>query len=101
MRRIIGGLAAVAMALLGVSFAAPAGATSTCSFPRLAGTDRYATAAAVATGSFSSASDVLVATGEAYADALAGNYVAGGKTSPVLLLPSNSVPTIPGKPLTP
>src|SRR2546429_6452410 len=94
MRRIIGGLAAVAMVLLGVSFASPAGATSTFSFSRLAGTDRYATAAAVATGAFSSASDVVVATGEAYPDALARNYVAGGETRPALLVTSNSLPAV-------
>jgi putative cell wall-binding protein len=92
MRKLVGAASFALLMTAGLPFAQPAGATSTFSFSRLAGVDRYATAAAVATTSFSSAPDVVVATGEAYPDALAGNYLAGGKSAPVLLVNSGSVP---------
>ena len=60
---------------------------------RLAGVDRYATAAQVATTSFSApVRQVLVATGATFADALAGGAVGAHTDSPVLLVSRTSVP---------
>ena len=63
----------------------PAQATSNFSFSRLAGANRYATAANVATTSFTTADNVVLATGEQFPDALAGNYLAGNQPGPILL----------------
>jgi YVTN family beta-propeller protein len=51
----------------------------------LAGTDRYATAAAVATHFFSSPDAAVVATGTAFPDALSGGVLAGRLNTPLLL----------------
>jgi putative cell wall-binding protein len=63
---------------------------------RLAGADRYATAAAVALDRWSprGASDVVVAGGEDPADALAGAYVSGLHSSPVLLTARDALPAV-------
>jgi cell wall-associated NlpC family hydrolase len=59
---------------------------------RIAGADRYATAAAVATASFSAPVPVAwVATGNGFADALSAAAAAAGH-GPVLLVPSRGVP---------
>ena len=60
---------------------------------RLAGADRYATAAAIADDAFQPGIDVAyIATGTAFPDALAGAAVAGAKHAPVLLVQPNGVP---------
>ena len=60
---------------------------------RLAGADRYATAAAIANDAFAPGIDVAyVATGTAFPDALAGAAVAGAKHAPVLLVLPNGIP---------
>lgn len=59
---------------------------------RLAGDNRYGTAAAVA-GEFATADHVLVATGAQYADALAASAAAGADDVPVLLVSTNAVPS--------
>jgi putative cell wall-binding protein len=59
---------------------------------RLAGADRYATAAAVSSATFSSATTVFVATGRNFPDALGGGPVAGRVPGPLLLVPGTSVP---------
>src|SRR5438445_6491871 len=69
---------------------APAGATASFSFTRLAGADRYGTAAAIATKTFATADTVLVATGQNFPDALAGNYLAGARGAPILLTTTNA-----------
>ncbi len=61
---------------------------------RLAGADRYGTAAAVAVETFGTADEVLLANGSASADALAGNYLAGVRSAPVLLTARDSVPAV-------
>ena len=67
-----------------------AGATS---LTRVAGSDRYATAAAVSQRSHpSGADDVLVATGTDYPDALTAGAVGGRLGMPVLLTASGRVP---------
>jgi len=59
---------------------------------RLAGADRYATAAAVSTATFSPGPTVYIATGLNFPDALGGGPVAGGLPAPLLLVPGTSVP---------
>lgn len=89
MKRTVAGVGAGVLALTGVAgaFALPANATSTFSFSRIAGQDRYETAAKIATSTFTTADNVLVASGENYPDALSGNYLAGFKAGPILLTP--------------
>ena len=62
------------------------------SVTRLAGSDRYATAVAVSTGTFTSGDTVFVATGATFPDALGGGPVAGGLPGPLLLVPASGVP---------
>lgn len=69
-----------------------AGATASFDLTRLAGADRYGTAAAISTASFPTATDVVLATGENFPDALAGNYLAGTRSAPILLTTRTSVP---------
>lgn len=65
--------------------------TSTGSVTRLAGSDRYGTAAAVAK-QFSTATSVYVPSGENFPDALAAAAVAGSFGAPVLLTRSDRLP---------
>ncbi len=61
---------------------------------RLAGEDRYGTAAAVSGWSYpTGASVVYVATGENYPDALAGGAAAAAEGAPVLLVRRDLIPT--------
>src|SRR5439155_26439449 len=69
-------------------------ATASFSFTRFAGSDRYDTAAKVATGTFTKSDSVVIASGESYPDALAGAYVAGLGGVPVLLVSSDDVPNV-------
>jgi putative cell wall-binding protein len=87
MRRLIGGTVVALVAL-----AAPAAAAGPTQVRRIAGADRYATAAALAVDRFASASDAVVARGDDPADALAGSYVAGTHIGPVLLAQQHAVP---------
>jgi putative cell wall-binding protein len=59
---------------------------------RIAGSDRYSTAAAIAQGAFPSADTVYVATGMNFPDALAGVPAAAGDAAPILLVRQNSIP---------
>ena len=83
---------AVALTLLAGLGAPPATANAAFTFERLGGIDRYATAAAVALDTFSSASAAVLATGESFPDALAGSFVAGYVNAPILLVQRDSVP---------
>lgn len=61
---------------------------------RLAGGDRYATAAAISAATFSPGVDgLVVATGTTFADALAGAAAAARVGGPLLLVTSTSVPS--------
>ena len=75
------------------TFLAVAAAVPDAPMSRLAGTDRYATAAAVATSTPGSASRTVVylATGQDYPDALAAAAAAGGR-GPVLLAKPDGLP---------
>jgi putative cell wall-binding protein len=66
---------------------------TTGSVSRLAGTDRYATAARVSLATFSPGVPVVyVATGTSFPDALAGGVAAGRQKGPVLLVSPTGVP---------
>lgn len=60
---------------------------------RVAGDDRYATSIAGTDGAWSDgAGTVIIATGEAYADALAASGLAGYLDAPILLTPPDALP---------
>ncbi len=64
------------------------------SVSRLAGADRYATAAAISAASFGPGVAVAyVATGANFPDALAGSAAAGSAGAPVLLVTRDTIPT--------
>ena len=85
MRRILVG--ALVLALL--SLAPPASAATV---DRLAGDNRYATAAAISAATFDRADVVYLASGESFADALAAAPVAAADGSPVLLTARDKLP---------
>jgi putative cell wall-binding protein len=71
--------------------AAPTGAA----VERLAGSDRYATAAAISRSSFAArASTVFIATGENFPDALAGSPAAAQANGPILLTRAAALPAV-------
>ena len=71
----------------------PGGATSGPEMTRLAGSDRYATAAAISAASFDPGVPVAyVATGTTFPDALAAGAAAASHDGPVLLVASTYVP---------
>ena len=66
---------------------------TTTTVTRLAGTDRYATGAAITADAFpSTVHDVYVATGASFADALSGAAAAAARGAPVLLVAPTGVP---------
>lgn len=67
-------------------------AVSDVSIERLAGSDRYATAAAISRARFSSASTVFIATGASFPDALAASPAAARSNGPILLTARDSLP---------
>ena len=70
-----------------------AGALPGFEFERLDGLDRYATAGEIALEAFPGGTDnVILATGENFPDALAGNYLAGALGAPILLAHHDDVP---------
>jgi putative cell wall-binding protein len=85
---VLGGASVVSDAVLSALGAYTAGSVS-----RLAGADRFATAVAVSTATFATGQTVFVATGINFPDALGGGPVAGGLPGPLLLVPTNSVPS--------
>lgn len=115
MTPLLAAAGAVALALVALTQAAPARAAqaprpdgggeagaaqadSPIQLERQAGATRYETAAQIATARFSAPqTDVVIATGEGYADALAGSALEGSLSAPVLLVPSTlqggAVPT--------
>ena len=61
---------------------------------RLAGDTRFGTAAAVSAHFAQPGGTVVIATGESFADALAGGVLAGRRDAPVLLVQGNGVPDV-------
>lgn len=84
---VTGGLAAISNAV----FAELDGLASRGAV-RLAGTDRYGTAAVIATSAFPGRPDVWLATGRNYPDALSGAPTAGVFADPILLANEDGVP---------
>ena len=62
------------------------------SVTRLAGADRFETAAEIALEAYSSADDVIIAEGFEFADGLAGSVLAAEMDAPVLLTRTGSLP---------
>lgn len=62
------------------------------SVTRIAGPDRYATAAAIARSSSTPPTGFFLATGQGFADALAGGPAAAKANAPVLLVPPTCIP---------
>ena len=60
---------------------------------RLSGGDRYATAAAISSASYTSAARVYIATGTSFPDGLAAAPVAGRYAAPLLLTAPNQLPS--------
>ncbi|MCU1374318.1 MAG: putative cell wall binding repeat 2-containing protein, partial [Actinomycetia bacterium] len=91
------GAAALAalLGLAGLGLATDASATVAFKLTRVAGSDRYATASAVAGDAFAAGSQTaIIARGNDFADALAGAYLSGLQTggAPVLLTTTAAVP---------
>ncbi len=62
--------------------------------PRLAGANRYSTAAAASQYAYPSGADVVyVATGEKFPDALAGGAAAARENAPILLVQKSAIPS--------
>jgi spore germination protein YaaH/putative cell wall-binding protein len=86
---VLGGTGAVADSVLTTL----RGLATSGSVTRIAGADRYATAAAASAATFAPGTPVAyVATGSAFADALAGGAAAGRQGGPILLTLPSSLP---------
>jgi glucose/arabinose dehydrogenase len=88
MRRLLPA-ALVASLLVAIGTPQPAGAAAT----RIAGADRYETSAAISAARIQPGVDIVyVATGEGFADALAGSALAGTRRTSVLLVQRDAIP---------
>lgn len=88
---LVGALTVAGLALAAETVSAAEG----FALRRVAGEDRYETAAALAADAFAEGSDVaIVASGESFPDALAGSFLAGrfGEGAPILLTQRDSLP---------
>ena len=86
-------LAALAGAALALGPALPAAASHDVTPDRIGGQTRYGTAAEIALDSHpDGASEVIIASGERYPDALAGSPIAAALDAPVLLVEQDHVP---------
>ena len=100
-RRATASVLAGTLALTGAALAAgvsPANAQAGFTFDRLAGVDRYGTAAAIALNgtTFDNSDTVVLASGATrnFPDALTGNYLAGEIDGPILLTDPNRLPAV-------
>src|SRR5947209_8119332 len=92
LRRVVAP-AVVAATLAGAGVGFNANASATFQLSRVAGTDRYATASAVAANAFAAgAPSAVIARGDAFPDALAGRYLAGIAAGPLPLTQSDALP---------
>lgn len=90
------GVATIVAALIAslFAFASPAGATQNVVESRVAGPDRYATAAAVAQATFTAPQpNIILASGENFPDGLAAAGLAGAANAPVLLTTADALPS--------
>ncbi len=84
---------ATLVALAGLTLAAPAQATEDTTVERVAGANRFATAAEAATKAYpGGATTVIIANGRDFPDALAAGGLAGSVDAPILLVEEDSVP---------
>lgn len=91
--RAAAGAVASALVLPGLVSAVPASAAALFETERLQGADRYGTAADAALTAFPDGADtVVVASGEVFPDALAGSFVAGLESAPILLTRAGDLP---------
>ncbi len=98
-RRAAVGVLAGTLAFTGGAIAAgvsPANALPGFTFERLAGADRFGTAAAIARDGFGTAETVILASGATrnFPDALTGNFLAGDEQAPILLTQPGSLPRV-------
>ena len=89
---VLGGTGAVSDAVLSALDSFTTGPVT-----RLAGPDRYATAAAISGATWNQSNIVYVATGANFPDGLAGGAAAGSIDVPMLLVRSTDVPSIVGQ----
>lgn len=92
--RKVAALSALAMSVSALALAAPAGATQTVEGTReTPGADRYATAANLALASFTSGSNnIILVSGENFADGVSAAGLAGRAQAPILLTQAASLP---------
>lgn len=99
-RRAAGAVAGL-LAVSGLALAPAAHANADFALDRVAGQDRYETAAEIAQLAFPSGSDaVVLARGDAFPDALAGSYLTGVLGAPVLLTQTDAVPDVTSEAIT-
>jgi putative cell wall-binding protein len=85
---------AAATLIFGLSLPGAGPASAAPTVQRLQGTNRYGTAAAISQATFSPNVPVAyVATGDAFADALAGGPAAAKSAGPILLVQVNAIPS--------
>jgi putative cell wall-binding protein len=75
-----------------VTSSTPGGATEAFTFSRFAGNDRYETSSVIAKAFATNADNAIVATGDTFPDALAGNYLAGSLAAPIVLTKRDELP---------
>jgi putative cell wall-binding protein len=81
-------------ATMAIQIKVTVGSTAVVSVPRLAGADRFGTAAAIA-AKFSNVTTVYLANAYNFPDALAAVPLAAASNSPILLTTGTSVPSLP------
>src|SRR5688500_9777541 len=92
-RRVAAGLLAGALTIFGLALAAPAGAADAVTNDRVAGADRFGTAAAACTEAYEDGtSTVIIATALNFPDALAASGLAGANAACILLTGVDDVP---------
>jgi putative cell wall-binding protein len=94
--RTVATLAALLTVVAALLVAPGARANASFVFSRFLGANRYDTAAKIALKDSTSSPTVILATGETFPDALAGNYLAGSTvtpTVPILLTAKDSLPS--------
>jgi putative cell wall-binding protein len=92
-RALLGSALAATLGLAGLALAASPASAEPAEIIRVAGADRYGTAADAATDAYPDGSaNVVLASGERFPDALAGGGLAGSLDAPILLTMQNTLP---------
>ncbi|HEX5589164.1 MAG TPA: cell wall-binding repeat-containing protein [Candidatus Limnocylindrales bacterium] len=91
--RLLSLLLAIGVAVAALPLASPTAAANGITLLRYAGSDRYATAAAISAASFEpGVSTAYIATGRDFPDALAGAAAAAADDAPTLLVTATTIP---------